>query len=71
MPNNINNLPCNKDPVSEIKYYSASNETSNMSSYLSSIISKEFEKCTHLYALRWNVGRIWLQMDIIKASFLC
>lgn len=35
MPNNISNLPCDKDPVSEIKYFSASNETSNVSSYLS------------------------------------
>lgn len=64
MPNNINNLPCDKDPVSEIKYFNASDETSNVSSYLSSIITKE---CTYLYALRWKVGRICLQMDIIKA----
>lgn len=70
MPNYINNLPCDKDPVSEIKYFSASVETINVSSHLSSIVTKEFEKCTYLYALRWNVGRICLQMDIIKASFL-
>lgn len=70
MPNSINNLPCDKDPVSEIKYLSASIETINVSSYLNSIIAKEFEKCTYLYALGWNVGRICLQMDIIKAFFL-
>lgn len=52
MPNNINNLPCDKDPVSKMKYSSASNETSNMSSYLSSIVTKDFEKCTYLCALR-------------------
>lgn len=70
MPNNINNLPCDKEPVSEMKYFRASNETSNMSSYLSSTVTKDFEKCTYLCALRQNVGRICLQMDIIKASFL-
>lgn len=70
MPNNINNLPCDKDPVSGIKYFSTSIETINVSSYLSSIVTKEFEKCTYLYALRWNASRICLQMDIIKALFL-
>lgn len=70
MPNNVNNLPCDKDGVSEIKYFSASNEASHVSLYLSSIVSKEVEKCTCLYSPRGNLGRIWLQMDIIKASSL-